>query len=596
MANTGFLSVSDISFDGIKANLKTYLQNQAIFQDYDFEGSNLNALLDLLSYNTYMNSFYLNMVGSEMFLDSAQLRASIVSHAKELNYLPRSSTSSKAQVRFTVNTGGDTPPYVIVPKGYIVRTTVDNVSLDFSTAENVIILNNNGIYVSDPVYVYEGKLVTEFFNVVNTTSFPLSSNNVDTNSIEVTVINSSTDSTNTAYSYASNVYGLNSNSTAFFIDGYKDYQYQVVFGDGVFGKALSPGNIVKVNYRSTNGELGNKAYTFSSTTKVANVYPVTVTTSIVAADGSGAETDDSIRLNAPKHYAAQNRAVTKEDYTTLILENYPQIQAVNVYGGEDADPPQYGKVIISLIPYGSAPIVATELKNDIISFLSSKSITIKPVIEDPEYIFVEINSNVTYDPSLTAYSSQFITTEVINQISNYETTYMSSFGDSLRKSKLTSFIDSSDPSIISNQTELRMIYKITPTRSATTNYDFTFGNALNRTISAPYSSSETEVVRSDLFSYLHTDNNVYQVRLTDDGMGNLRLYYLTSQSIQVVLVPNLGTVNYATGEMIFSLKPWDYTNSINIFAITLNDDISVTNSKYLKIDYSNVFVSVAPAS
>ncbi len=209
----------------------------------DFEGSNLSALLDILSYNTYMNSFYLNMVGSEMFLDSARLKQSVVSHAKELNYLPRSRTSAKAQVTFNVNTGTASPSYVIIPEDYTVRTVVDGVNYSFSTEQDIIINNNGGYYISDPIYVYEGKIVTEYFTVANNASYVLSSNNVDTNSIKVTVINSSTDSSNSIYSRAYSLYGLTSTSKVFFVDGAVSDQYAITFGDGVFGKLLTNGNI-----------------------------------------------------------------------------------------------------------------------------------------------------------------------------------------------------------------------------------------------------------------------------------------------------------------------------------------------------------------
>jgi len=599
MANTGFLSVADLSFDGIKSNLKTFVKSKTQFKDYDFEGSNLNALLDILSYNTYMNSYYLNMVGSEMFLDSAQMRPSIISHAKELNYVPRSATSAKAKVTFTVNTGADLPPYIIVPKGYTIRTTVDNTILDFCTIEDTIILNNNGVYTSAAVDVYEGKQATEYFNVVSsgTNSFVLSSETLDTNSIEVYIINSSLDSTTTQFTRADTLYGLNSTSDVFFISGYGSYQYLVQFGDGILGKALSAGNIVKVSYRSTNGGLGNKAYSFSPTKKIDGLYSVTVTTNVIASEGSDIESNESIKYNAPRHFATQDRAVTKQDYINLVTEKYPEIKTINVYGGENADPPQYGSVIISAIPYGSAPLLSTELKNDILTYLREKNITITPVIVDPEYIYVEVLSYVQYDPTLTSSSVQYIKTQVANQILQYQTLYLNNFGDDLRKSKLSAMIDLADKSIVSNQTILRVMYVTNPIKGRSQKNAFSFGNTLNRTNLIAYNDSDTEVVQTNFFTYYDDTLGVYyQAKITDDGMGNLRLYYLTNDSRKIILNNNVGTVDYVTGALNYSIYPWDYTNSINFYATTLNDDIYTTNSKYLNIDFNNLQIIVNVAS
>lgn len=592
MANTGFLSVSDLSFDGIKNNLKTYLRGQTVYKDYDFEGSNLNALLDILSYNTYMNSYYLNMVGSEMFLDSAQLKESVVSHAKELNYVPRSRTSAMAQVTFSVDTGTQSPAYVIIPAGFSMKTTVDNISYTFTTQNQIIINGNNGQYISDVTNIYEGLPVTEFFTAANNNHFVLSSNNVDINSLQVTVINSSTDSANAIYTEAYSLYGLNSSSEVFFVEGALQDQYAIVFGDGVSGKALSNGNIVKVNYRSCNAAAANKAYSFTATNKLNGLYPVTVSTVSVAINGSEREDIESIRFNAPRYFSTQNRAVTTQDYTNLILENFPQIQTVNVYGGEDATPPQFGRVLITAIPSGISTILSSELKNEIINFLSTKNIITIPVIVDPEYLYVSINTTVQYDPTVTTKSVQLLSTEVLNQIIQYQSDNLNNFGDDLRKSKLLHYIDASDSAIVSNQTNLKLIYKSTPTRGISNLLSFTFGNPIDRTISQAYSNDETEVVLSNFFSYVDSSGTIYNARISDDGMGNLRLYFLSPTSVKVILNSNIGTVNYSTGEMNLTLNPYDYTNSIDFYAQLLNDDIIVQQNKFLKIDYSKVAVSI----
>ena len=606
MANTGFLDVSELSFDGIKNNLKTFMKSKTQFKDYDFEGSNLNSLLDVLSYNTYMNAFYLNMIGSEMFLDSSQLRNSIVSHAKELNYIPRSRTSARAKVTFAINTGGDIPINVVIPENYTIRTIIDGINMDFTTDESITVNRSDVGYVSDSVYVYEGKIVYEFFTVDGTVRYSLDSSNIDTNSIRVTVINSASDTSNTIYTKADTLYGLTSNSEIYFVQGYNNDQYEIVFGDGISGKALSNGNIIKVKYRSTNGELGNKAVNFAISAAVGDTasYPVTVTTNISAADGSERETIESMKLNAPRHFAAQNRAVTKEDYTTLIIEKYPQIKTVNVYGGENADPPQYGKVIVSMIPYGNFPVVSTELKTDIAAYLRTKSITTEPVIKDPEYMYIEVQSAVSYNPSLTTKSIQQLKSDVLSKVQLYETTYLNDFGNDLRKSRLSSMIDSADPSIVSNQTTIRTIYTLVPAKGIQQRINFSFSNPLARPLRSPYIVNETECIKSSTFDYFK--DGVYynsstpqgQVTLSDDGNGFIRLYYImydkiTDTIVQQILETNLGTVNYDTGELAFDLTPYDYDTNIKIFARVINDDIVVQESKYLKIDYDEIGIAVS---
>jgi hypothetical protein len=606
MANTGFLDVSELSFDGIKSNLKAFMKAKTAFKDYDFEGSNLNSMLDVLSYNTYMNAYYLNMIGSEMFLDSSQLRNSVVSHAKALNYIPRSRTSARAKVTFAVNTGGDVPTNVVIPENYVIRTTVDGINMDFTTDETITINRSDVGYVTDSVYVYEGKIVYEYFTVDGTVRYSLNSSNIDTNSIKVTVINSASDSSNTIYTKADTLYGLTSNSEIYFVQGYNNDQYELVFGDGISGKALANGNIIKVKYRSTNGELGNKAVNFAISSAVGDTaaYTVTVTTNISAADGSERETIESMKLNAPRHFAAQNRAVTKEDYTTLIIEKYPQIKTVNVYGGENADPPQYGKVIVSMIPYGNFPVVSTELKTDIAAYLRTKSITTEPVIKDPEYMYIEVQSAVSYNPSLTTKSIQQLRSDVLSKVQSYETIYLNDFGNDLRKSRLSSMIDSADPSIVSNQTTLRTIYTLVPAKGIQQRINFSFSNPLARPLRAPYIVNETECIKSSPFDYFK--DGVYynsttpqgQVTLSDDGNGFIRLYYImydkiTDTVVQQILETNLGTVNYDTGELAFDLNPYDYDTNIKIFAKVINDDIVVQESKYLKIDYDEIGIAVS---
>jgi hypothetical protein len=592
----GFLDVSELSFDGIKNNLKIYLKNQAQFQDYDFEGSNLSALLDVLSYNTYMNSYYLNMVGSEAFLDTAQIKSSVVSHAKELNYVPRSTSSARVQVVFNVNTGTDAPNFVIIPAFYTLKTVIDNSTYDFSTSEPVVIYPQNGVYSSDPVTVYEGKIVTEYFTAGIDARYTLQSEYLDTSSIQVYVTQSATNQTTTQFKFAESLVGVTSTDPVFFVQGFKDNQYEIVFGDGTAGLGLEAGNIIKVVYRSSNGAAGNRAGNFSTTTKINNLYNVTVTTvgGAISQGGAVAETIESIRYYAPRHFTTQFRAVTKEDYINLIREKYPQIQTVNVYGGEEANPPQYGKAIISLIPNSTVPFVSDALKADIITYLKTRSLTTDPVIVDPEYMYVEINADVLFDPTLTTKSYQTLQSEINSQIKLYSDNNLTEFGNDLRKSKLASYIDTADVSIVSNQTTLRAIHRITPTKTTSNYIKFSFESALKRPILTPYVVGEQEVIKSSAFSYYNTSSGqIVNAYLSDDGAGKLRIYYIGPLSPVTILESNIGTVDYKTGTLTFNITVQDYINYISIFSIFNTDDIIVNNTKFIKIDYNNVNVNLS---
>lgn len=593
MANSSFLSVSELSFDGIKSNLKSYMQGQDVFADYDFEGSNISALLDILSYNTYMNAYYLNMVGGESFLDSSIIKSSVVSHAKELNYIPRSRTSARAKVTFTVNTGKATPNFVVIPENYIVKTTVDGVVMDFSTTETLIIYPRDGIYVSEPVFVYEGKIVTETFSVANNARFTLKSEYIDTESIKVNVQTSSTDTTSNEFIKAENLLGIDSYSKVFFIQGYGSNQYEILFGDGIVGTAVNTANIVKVKYRSTNGFAGNRASSFSPTTSVSG-YSISVTTNTIATNGAEAETIDSIKFYAPRHYSTQYRAVTKDDYINLIRERYPQIKTINVYGGEEADPPQYGRVLISLVPNSTVPTVPDELKLDIINYLKTKSITTEPYIVDPEYIYVEVTSNVLYDPSATTLTPNGLVSLVKDTIQQYDVNHLTEFGSDLRKSKLAATIDNAEISIISNSTNFRAIYKITPIKTINNNYKFSFGNALARTSTNNfYYNGDIRVVSSSMFSYYDPNSKLfYDSYISDDGRGNLIIYYTSLIRQYEVLVSNAGTIDYTTGNITLDITPYSYTGTIDIYVKLLNDDITVNTTKFLKIDYSKTSVNL----
>ena len=350
MANSA-LSVANLDFSDIKSNLKNYLRSQTAFKDFDFEGSNLSVLIDILSYNTYMNSYYLNMVAAEGFIDSAQLRDSVVSHAKTLNYLPGSFTSSKAVVDVEFVPDG-TPANVTLPKHSTFTTSVSSNSYTFTTNERITIpADANGNYIASNVEIFEGDIVRELF-VVNTANtnqrFVLNNTGVDVDSVSVHVLTSSADTTNSEYTRSLTTIGVDGTSNVYFVVPAEKEKYELQFGDGVIGRQLIDNNVIEVVYRNATGEDPNGANTFTLTESISGISSNTITTISTAKGGGAGETINDIRVNAPRSISIQDRTVTVTDYKTLLLQNFNDIETLNVYGGETTTPPEFGKVIVSV--------------------------------------------------------------------------------------------------------------------------------------------------------------------------------------------------------------------------------------------------------
>jgi len=600
MMSNNFLTATELDFNSLKNNLKQYLSGQQQFADYNFDASNMSVLIDLLTYNTYLSNFYLNMVGSEMFLDTAQLRESIVSHAKELNYIPRSRTSAKAQVNIRL-VPTDNPSYIIIPKFYQVTTSIDNTTITFSTdSEHILYPTANG-YVASNVSIYEGSVVTEYFTALNTAKYRMQSENIDTNSIEVTVINSNVDSSNSVWSLSENLYGLSPTSNVYFLQGYSANQYELVFGNDVTGKSLSTGNIVKVRYRDTIGEKGNGAYRFSKGSAIQGYSNITITTVTSAVEGSERESNDSIKFNGTRFFTTQERAVTAVDYANLTKAKFPQLQSVIAYGGEELNPPQYGRVGVSVKPYGTAGLISDSLKSEIVSYLNNKSITTQTIVIDPEYYYVKVDSTITYNSSVTLNSAAQISALVQSAILNYGTSYLTDFGSDLRYSKLIGVIDSADSSIVSNDTQLKMIKRWSPTVGTTSTTSFSFNNPLHaETILYSLPQGHALTLYSSNFSYTTADGTVYSAFFADNGLGIVNIYTNVSTDSGVtrsILADTVGTVDYSTGTVTISANISEYTGSyISIYGRLENADIYSITNKFLLIEASDISITINPVT
>lgn len=596
MAHKAFLAANQLDFDALKDNLKTFLQGQAQFQDYDFEGSNLSALLDLLTYNTYLNSLYLNQVGGEMFLDTALIRDSIVSHAKELNYVPSSMKSAVANVTFVVNTAttvaSEVPPTVTIPQNFEISTTVGDNNYVFTT-ETAIVLSSvvedsDGYFrfYANNVSVYEGEVVTETF-VANTTAeneslgFTISSANVDTRSIVVNVQNSISDTANSTYEKKESLLGLSSADLAYFIEPAQDYKYKIVFGNGISGKSLLNGNIVKISYRNAHGEEPNGANSYTVSTTINN-YSTTVVSNEKAQLGTLHESNESIKYNAPRYFATQGRAVTTSDYKSLIRSEFNQFQTVTVYGGDEETPAVYGKVIVVVKPSTGRNKLNDTEKNQIISFLRPRTpLSIDPIVKDAEFNKVRVTADIDYNLSATTQSANDIKSKVITAIRSYDTTNLGDFGSILRFSKLSSAIDECDASILGNELYLSLYKEITPSINIVRTITFEFENELD-------GDQDGGAISSSAFTY-----NGKSCTLRDNGQGVLEI--ITQQS-GTTLTENsdAGTVNYTTGSVTISnfIVSAYAGSSIKINAVPLKRDVISTRNIILNIGTDEIYVNV----
>ena len=591
------LDISELDFDQVKTNLKTFLSQQDEFRDYDFEGSGMSVLLDVLAYNTHYLGFNANMLANEMFLDSADLRSSVVSKAKQVGYTPTSSIASKAIIDVVVNSASGAS--LTMSAGTKFTTTVNEQSYSFVNKADVTITPVDGVYKFSNLEIQEGSYLN--FKYTASTSdleqrFIIPNDNVDTSSLTVKVQESSSDSTTNTYTLASGLTGLDSTSQVYFLQEVENGRYEVYFGDGVLGKAIADGNIVILDYIHCNGSLPNGASTFTLSGSIGGFSSATITTITNATDGSNPESIASIKYNAPRDYASQDRAVTAEDYKVLVKSLYANAQAVQVYGGEDAEVPSYGKVFISVkAKSGSNLTVAT--KNSIVQSLKQYAVaSVRPEIIDPETTFIRLTTDFKYDSDKTTKDVSTLRTNIRNQISIYNQNNLQNFTGIFRYSKLLETINDADSSILSNITTVKMFKTITPTLNSALKYTISFNNAFYNPHSG-HNASGGGVISSTGFK-INNDSSANEHFLDDDGAGNLRVYYL-SGTTRVYTSSTFGTVNYTTGQVVLtsanitSISNVDGATStiIRVFAIPDSNDIVPVRNQVLQIDTTNSTIS-----
>lgn len=604
MANSS-IDLTSLDFDTLKAGFKDYLKTQTAFKDYNYEGSNMNVLLDVMSYNTYLNSFYLNMVASEMFLDSAQKLDSVVSHAKELNYLPKSARSSVATISFTADTTGVVNPLTI-PKGTLFSGTNANGTFTFSTNETYNYTSYSSQYTVPGLKIYEGSYVTDSFvfdATNNLQRFVLTNPTIDLSSLSVTVSENNGKNV-TVYEKRQTLYELTNSSTVYFIEPAQNGQYEIVFGDGILGRVPLNGAVIICEYRITNGTAGDGITSFKciqdlGPTNGGQVRVNDIAVNSTSSSGSSSEGIESIRKLAPRYFATQERAVSSDDYASLIYHQFGNLVSdVSVYGGETQEPKLYGRVIIAIKPAGGL-VAPVYLKNEIQNYLVARTgLPTRTVIKDPDYLYCKVNTSIQYNKNLTTSTANEIKNAAINAISQFSADNLEKFGDDFRYSRFVAYVDSSDKSITSNDTKVSIIKKIAPKLYYATPYTLEFNNACDiEDLFAGYERTtpfyDEPVLTSTAFTYV--DDNGIETPFSyfrDDNFGKIVIYTVI-QGTFTILKDSAGTVDYKTGLVnIKAFKTSNYDTYISIYILPENSDIIASQNKIIIIEPNDVTINV----
>ena len=597
------LEVTEFDFDEVKSNLKIFLKAQNQFTDYDFEGSGMNILLDVLAYNTHYLGFNANMLANEMFLDSSSLRSSIVSHAKTLGYTPTSARASKAIVDVTLNT---TDSSLTMPAGTVFNTTVDGTTYKFSTITDVTKSNTGNSIPFLNTDIYEGTFITTRYTVDSSDidqRFLLTDNRADTTTLTVKIQTSSSDSTTTTYTKTTDITQVTASSNVYYLQEVEAGLFEIYFGDGVIGSALSDGNIVVLTYVVSNKSLANGASLFTNAATIASVSDIAVATVAAASAGSEPESLQSIKYNAPLSYASQGRCVTAEDYKVYAKQYFPNTKSVSVFGGEGGSfdtslgvvsTPEYGKVFIAIESTTGNNLTDTE-KSTLITALSPFTVaSITPVIVDTQTTNIILGITFQFDSSKTTETATSLASKINTTLTSYNTSNLAQFDGAFRHSKVTGLIDDTDTSITSNITTVTLAHNLAPTLNTATAYTIQLNNKFYNPHSG-HNSSSGGVLASTGFKVSGDTTNVQF--FDDDGAGNIRRYILVA-GVRQYQDNTAGTITYSSGEIkissvnITSIENVDEAASTFIRLTVTPDslDIIPVRNQILKIDFVNTSI------
>lgn len=591
--STPSINLSSLDFDEIKTNLKNYLRSQSRFADIDFEASNINVLLDVLAYNTYLNSFYLNMAINEAFLDTALLRASVISHAKQLNYIPRSFRSSRAYVDISITPSSNVGT-VVIPFATPFSTKVGSNTYNFYTNETIVINQPaNGVFTASNVAIYEGEYLSDGYVMdysITNPRYTITNQTVDLDSLIVTSTEDSGANV-VQHTFSTSFLGLDENAPAYFVQSGQNETYEVYFGDGIVGRKPKDQSIITLQYRACSGQLPNGASKFVATGTISGHSNVTVVTKISASGGDISEDIESIRFNAPRSFQVQERAVTTNDYKLLLLSKFTSdVQAINVYGGEEADPPQYGKVVIA-VSVADAVALPTFKQDEMREFLKTRTpLSIDPVFVQPEYIYLDVDCVVRYNLNKTVLTLADIRTKVLTSIASFNDLYLDDFDVQFRHSKLSTQIDQCDESIISNDLYVKPYRVYVPSLTRANSFKLKFYNKLRQLPSSERTHiyEDEHTIRTTDFTY-----NGKQCTIEDDGMGVLRIVQVSGTS-HVTVMSKIGTVDYLTGEIkIDNLSITGYEGAgIKFYAVTEAKDIFAQKNMIMSLKAPDVNIDV----
>ena len=604
------VNFTNLDFDQIKATLKDYLKSNSNFTDYDFEGSNLSTILDVLAYNTYITSYNANMVANEVFIDSATLRENVVALARNIGYIPRSKKSARATVTFFVDATNinPTPAALTLKKGPIASTSgsFGNQSFIFSILEDVTVPVIDGFATFTDLQIYEGTLLTSSFTYSTRNPnqrFILPNSGIDTSLISVIVKpNSSPQTPSVKYSLQDSLFAIDKESEVYFLQEIEDERYELFFGDNIFGKALSDGNYIEVSYIATNGDSGNGVNQFSFSgrltyTRNSTEYVITsgislLTTGLMASGGENIESVDSIKKYAPRIYASQNRALTANDYETLIpAKIYPDTESISVFGGEELVPPQYGKVFISIKPR-TGDFLPNLIKENIKLKLKKYAVAgIVPEILDLKYLYIEVDSKIYYNTNL-APNAAYVSSIIQSNANKYaESTELNRYGARFKYSKFLKIIDDGHMSVTSNITKIQMRRDLRIVLNTFAEYSIGFGNQFH------IGSMDGYNIKSSKFRIAGIQQDVYlsDIPNTNRTTGSIFLFTVpsTSSTTATIVSRNVGKIDYVKG--IITLNPINITSAkvkdgqsiIEISVVPQSNDIIGLQDLYLQLDINN---------
>jgi hypothetical protein len=582
------INVTELDFDAIKSNLKNFLKGQEQFQDYDFEGSGLSILLDVLAYNTHYNALYNNLTINEMFLDSASKRNSVVSLSKMLGYVPRSCACATATVRLNVNSGIQGPSSLTLPAYSTFLTIVDGVQYTFYTTSSYTITGSGTAYTFDDIKVVEGTPLTFKWEYSNNSEYIIPNANIDLSTLKVKVQESANSDLYETFTNASSLTTATPISKIYFVKEVDDGLYQLTFGDGIIGRSLSAGNIVHIEYMASSLDAPNGARLFQYTgqTLISNASNV-VTCLSPAQGGSVAEDIESIRFNAPRTYAAQNRCVTPDDYKALIYSAFPRAKSVAVWGGEDNNPPVYGKIFICVKPVDSTKLTQLQKADLINTVLQSKNVvSVIPEIVDPDYLNISLNVNVYFNPRETTRTAPEIETIVTNTIFDYDDNDLQSFDGVFRYSKLSGLIDKSEKSITNNAMTVLLRRNISPRYNVSAQYLLNIINPIQ------YSEAPGGSLGTTGFYISGSD----EIHYLDDNGTNVRLFKYGANAQKFIVDEQIGTIDHAKGIIdirnlhITALADIDWEISIK----PKSNDVVSALTQIAKIARDHMYVTAIP--